>query len=189
MTISGIEEYILLALKNNGWTEDRNFPLAERWIDIIEQGGFQCFAYAKEILHSFGGLKIWEVSPQTGRYLLEKYNGDTSRVDKRYLRSWVTVNSLSEKKEFDRYKGASFAFDALDAFLDREIVLDIKTAEKIIGAKLFPIGTVEPDGAAYVAENKSIYILFDDSIYFAGKCIESYLNMMFIQRLKPTKIL
>ena len=58
------------------------------------------------------------------------------------------------------------SFDAWAAFLDFEIVIDLKMAE-------FPIGTVEPDGITCAAESGNIYTLFDDSIFFSGDCIEN----------------
>jgi len=188
MNISLIDEYVYLVLIDNGWTEKRNFLLADSWIEKIEQSGIQCSGYARDILHLFGGMKIREFSPKSGQYFLEKCGGDVSRLEKCYLRALERLNNLSEKKSIDTYTGATFTFDAWDAFLDLEIVVDFKTAERVVGEKLFPIGTVEPDGIACATGCGNIYNLFDDSIFLSGDCIENYLNMLFVKGCKPQKI-
>ena len=99
------------------------------------------------------------------------------------------LNNLSGKKPIDTYNGATFTFDAWAAFLDLEIVIDWKTAEQVAGEKLFPIGTVEPDGITCAAESGNIYTLFDDSIFLSGDCIESYLNLLFIHGRKPKQLM
>ena len=85
------------------------------------------------------------------------------------LRVLERLANLSEKKSIDTYNGATFTFDAWTAFLNFEIVMDLKTAERVVGEKLFPIGTVEPDGITCAAESGSIYTLFDDSPFFMWK--------------------
>ena len=105
------------------------------------------------------------------------------------LRALERLANLSEKKSIDTYNGATFTFDAWTAFLNFEIVMDLKTAERVVGEKLFPIGTVEPDGITCAAESGSIYTLFNDSIFLSGDCIESYLNMLFIHGRKPKKLI
>ena len=75
------------------------------------------------------------------------------------------------------------------SFLDLEIVVDLKKAEQIVGEKLFPIGTVEPDGITCAAESGNIYTLFDDSIFLSGDCIEDYLNVLFIHGRKPKQLM
>ena len=75
------------------------------------------------------------------------------------------------------------------AFLDLEIVIDLETAEQVVGEKLFPIGTVEPDGITCAAESGNIYTLFDYSIFLSGDCIENYLNLLFIHGRKPEQLL
>lgn len=190
MNISLIDEYVYLVLIDNGWTEKRDFLLADSWIEKIEQkSGIQCFEYARKILHLFGGMKFREFSPKCGQYFFEKYGGDVNRLEKEYLCALERLNDLSEKKSIDTYNGATFTFDAWTAFLDFEIVIDLKTAEQVIGEKLFPIGTVEPDGITCVAESGNIYTLFDDSIFLSGDCIENYLNMLFIHGRKPKKLI
>lgn len=189
MNISLIDEYVVLVLIDNGWTEKRKFPLADNWIAKIEQSGIQCPNYAKKILSSFGGIKIRECSPKSGQYFLEKCGGDVNRLEKWYLRPLERLNNLSENKSVDTYNGATFTFDAWDAFLDLEIVIDLQTAEHVIGEKLFPIGTVEPDGVTCTAESGNIYTLFDNSIFLSGDCIENYLNMLFIHKYKPKQLM
>ena len=189
MDISQIDKYVLLILKSNGWSEHRDFHLADDWIHKIEQNGVPCFDCAKRILHSLGGIKIREPSPKVAQYFLKKCNGDRKQLKKWYLRPLTILESLKEKSSFEMYTGATFQFDALNAFWNQEIVIDIKTAEKRIGERLFPIGTVEPDGISYAAEKGSIYTLFDDSIFLSGDNIESYLNMLFIKQIKPKQIM
>ena len=77
MNISLIDEYVYLVLVDNGWTEKRDFLLADSWIEKIERkSDMQCFEYAGKILHLFGGVKFKEFSPKTGQYFLEKCGGD-----------------------------------------------------------------------------------------------------------------
>ena len=191
MNISLIDEYVYLVLVDNGWTEKRDFLLADSWIEKIEQkSGIKCFEYARKILHLFGGMEFRECSPKSGQYFLKKkYGGDVNRLDKESLRALKRLNDLSEKKSIDTYNGATFTFDAWTAFLDFEIVIDFKTAERVVGEKLFPIGTVAPDGITCVAESGNIYTLFDDSIFLSGDCIENYLNMLFIHGRKPKQLM
>ena len=161
MNICLIDEYVYLVLADNGWTEKRDFLLADSWIEKIERkSDRQCFEYARKILHLFGGIKFKEFSPKTGQYFLEKCGGDVNRLEKGYLRALERLNNLSEKKSIDTYNGATFTFDAWTAFLDFEIVMDLKTAERVVGEKLFPIGTVEPDGITCAAESGNIYTPF-----------------------------
>ena len=88
MNISLIDEYVHLVLIDNGWTEKRDFPLADSWIEKIEHASdIQCFEYAKKILHLFGGMKFLEFSPKSGQHFFEKYGGDVNRLKKGYLRS------------------------------------------------------------------------------------------------------
>lgn len=190
MDISLMDEYVRLVLEDNGWTEKRDFPLADSWIAKIEQeGGIPCFAYARKTLHLFGGMKFREFSPKSGQYFLKKCDGDVNRLEKWYLRPLERWNHLSEKKSMDTYTGATFTFDAWAAFSDFEIVMDWKTAEQVAGEKLFPIGTVEPDGITCAAESGNIYTLFDDSMFLSGDCIENYLNMLFIHGPKPKRLM
>ncbi len=59
MNISLIDEYVYLVLVDNGWTEKRDFLLADSWIEKIERkSNMQCFEYARKILHLFGGIKF-----------------------------------------------------------------------------------------------------------------------------------
>ena len=130
MNISLIDEYVYLVLIDNGWTEKRDFLLADSWIEKIEQkSGIQCFEYARKILHLFGGMKFREFSPKCGQYFFEKYGGDVNRLEKEYLCALERLNDLSEKKSIDTYNGATFTFDAWTAFLDFEIVIDLKTGQ------------------------------------------------------------
>lgn len=190
MNISLIDEYVYLVLVDNGWTEKRDFLLADNWIEKIERkSDMQCFEYARKALHLFGGIKFRESSPKTGQYFWEKCGGDVNRLEKGYLRALERLDNLSEKKSIDTYNGATFTFDAWTAFLDFEIVMGLKTAERVVGEKLFPIGTVEPDGITCAAESGNIYTLFDDSIFLSGDRIENYLNMLFIHGRKPKQLI
>lgn len=126
--------------------------------------------------------KIWSI-------FLGKCNGEVNRLEKWYLHPLERLNHLSERKSIGTYTGATFTFDAWVAFLDFEIVIDLKTAEQVIGEKLFPIGTVEPDGITCAAESGNIYTLFDDSIFLSGNCIENYLNMLFIYERNPKRLM
>lgn len=79
MNICLIDEYVYLVLADNGWTEKRDFLLADSWIEKIERkSDRQCFEYARKILHLFGGIKFKEFSPKTGQYFLEKCGGDAT---------------------------------------------------------------------------------------------------------------
>ena len=170
MNISLIDEYVYFVLTDNGWTEKRDFLTADSWIEKIEQKcGIHCFEYARENLHLLGGIKFREFSSKSDQYFLGKHDGDVNRLEKGYLRALERLNILSEKKSIDTYNGATFTFDAWTAFLNFEIVMDLKTAERVVGEKLFPIGTVEPDGITCAAESGSIYTLFDDSPFFMWK--------------------
>lgn len=190
MNISLIDEYVYLVLIDNGWSEKRDYLSADSWIEKIEQkGGIHCFEYARKILHSLGGMKFREFSPKSGQYFLEKCGGDVNHLKEPYLRPLERLNNLSEKKTLDTYNGATFTFDPWAAFLDFEIVIDLKTAEQAVGEELFPIGTVEPDGITCAAESGNIYTLFDNSIFLSGDCIENYLNMLFIHGQKPKQLL
>ena len=127
MNISLIDEYVYFVLTDNGWTEKRDVPLADRWIERIEQkSGIQCSGYAREILHLFGGLKLLEFSPKCGQYFLEKCGGDIDHLEERYLRPLERLNRLSEKKSVDTYKGATFSFDAWAAFLEAVPIAEVR---------------------------------------------------------------
>ena len=185
MNIHLIDEYVYSVLLDHGWTAKRNFPLADSWIEKIKQNGIPCPQYARETLRSFGGIKIQEFSPKSAQYLLEKCNSNTSHLEKRYRRPLERFHNLEKKQPIDTYNGATLTFDAWLAFSDLEIVIDLKTAEQTAGEKLFPIGTVEPDGITCAAESKNIYTLFNDSLFLSGDCIENYLNTLFLHRQKP----
>ena len=190
MNISLIDEYVYLVLLDNSWTEKRDFLLADSWIEKIEQeSSISCFEYARKILHLFGGMKFRDFSPKSGQYFLGKCNGEVNRLEKWYLHPLERLNHLSERKSIGTYTGATFTFDAWATFLNFEIVIDLKTAEQVIGEKLFPIGTVEPDGITCAAESGNIYTLFDDSIFLSGDCIENYLNMLFIYERTPKRLM
>ena len=86
MNLSLIDEYVYLVLLDNGWTEKRDFLLADRWIEKIEQESrISCFEYARKTLRLFGGMKFREFSPKSGQYLLGKCNGDVNHLEKWYL--------------------------------------------------------------------------------------------------------
>ena len=79
MNISLIDEYVYLVLIDNGWTEKRDFLLADSWIEKIEQkSGIPCFEYARKILQLIVVIKFKEFSPKTGQYFLEKCDGDVN---------------------------------------------------------------------------------------------------------------
>ncbi len=98
------------------------------------------------------------------------------------------LEKLHIENQAEKYSGATFAFDALFAAKDDEIIWDIETIKSVAGEVMFPIGTVAPDGISFVSEEGKIYTAFNDNIYLSGETIELYLNMMFIKSLKPTRL-
>lgn len=100
----------------------------------------------------------------------------------------LTSNGWTEERNFVMANEV-FIFDALYAFQDQELVMDFRLVETQIGEKLFPIGTVEPDGISYASESKKIYTLFKNSAFLSGDCIENYLNMLFLHEYKPQQII
>ena len=98
------------------------------------------------------------------------------------------LTKLHMEDQAEKYSGATFAFDALFAARDDEIILDIETIKSVVGEAIFPIGTVAPDGISFVGGAGKIYTAFNDSIYLSGENIESYLNMMFTKSLEPTSL-
>ncbi len=189
MNLLLIDAYVIFILTSNGWTEERNFVMANDWIRRIEKSGVQCFPYAQEILCSVGGMKIREPSPKSCQIFLDKCGRDFNKLDKWYQRPLIILENLQENTPINKYNGATFTFDALYAFQDQELVMDFRLVETQIGEKLFPIGTVEPDGISYASESKKIYTLFKDSAFLSGDCIENYLNMLFLHEYKPQQII
>ncbi len=89
----------------------------------------------------------------------------------------LTSNGWTEERNFVMANEA-FIFDALYAFQDQELVMDFRLVETQIGEKLFPIGTVEPDGISYASESKKIYTLFLHE-YKPQQIIQSVLKFLF----------
>lgn len=187
LNILMIDNYVLQIIKSNGWTEKRDFYSADEWISEIEKAGFHCFDCARSILHLFGGLKIKEYSPKICQNFLKKNLPNDSHKEQ-YLRTLKIIKELKIDGAEDKYTGATFTFDAIDALSDQEIVLDPKITQDIVSDDIFPIGTVEPDGISYVSEEGKIFVVFNDSIFLAGKTIEDYLNTAFIKAKKPILI-
>ena len=184
-----LDPYVLSVLRENGWSASRRVPFAAFWARVMEADGLPCPDAAGDILRSLGGLRIWEQSPSAGLYFLERCQGEWDRLDAVYRKPLLRLRALGLEDQPRRYTGASFAFDALDAFRDQEIVLPFADAERAAGEALFPIGTVEPDGISCAAASGRIYTLFDDSVFLSGSSIEDYLNACFLKERTPTLLL
>ena len=122
--------------------------------------------------------------PQSGFFR----SGDFSRLDAPYQKPLRRLHSLGLEAVPRKYTGASFDFDPLNAFFDREIVLPFDRAERITGEALFPVGSVEPDGISCVGPSGRVYTLFDDSLFLSGPSVVDYLNGRFLKELKPVPL-
>ena len=182
------DPYVLYVLEQNGWNIQRIFTPAEVWIAEIQRQSIPCFTAAREILLSFGGIAVQEASPSAALYFLEKYQGDTFCIEPKFLRPLAALQNLGLLEQARLYTGADFHFHALEAFSDREIVMDMQKAQHIVGERLFPIGTVEPDGLCCAAESGKIYTLFSDTIFLSGNNIADFCNSRFLAANKPACI-
>lgn len=192
-----LDKYVFRILKKNGWYANREFKCAGSWIAKIENAGYSSFEYAEEIIHELGGLSFREYAPMTYTRLEELHEGRQSMTPKsKYTQeirdkceeSLKILQDLHMLANAEDYNGATFAFNALDAALCEDIVIDIGIAKEIIGASLFPIGTIEPDGIICVTPEKIVYTLFDDSIFWSGCCAEDFINHLFLKTLSPKLI-
>lgn len=197
MDITLIDKYVLRILEKNGWYPNRHFEYANKWIEEIERMGYHCFDYAKSILCELGGLSFREYAPMTYLNMValqEKNIGQISKIKKdseiknKCEIACQILQELHMVSKAKNYNGATFAFNALEAALDDDIVMDIEIARKIIGEKIFPVGSIEPDGIMYVTPKQAIYVLFNDSIFCSGACIEAAMNGLFLKELSPRLI-
>lgn len=196
MNISLLDIYILKLLEKNGWYTGRRFNDSDYWIAEIERQGYRSFELARQIICELGGLSFHEYAPLTYQRMIElrQKNGQEISPDFAADIKAACENCLHILKELhmenqaEKYSGAAFAFDALCAARDDEIVLDIETIKSVVGKAIFPIGTVAPDGISFVSGEGKIYTVFNDSIYLSGEKIEFYLNMMFTKSLKPISL-
>ncbi len=193
MNIKLLDKYVLKLIKKNGWYAGRQFNNSDNWITEIEKYGYQPFGIARHIICELGGLCFFEYAPLTYQKMIELRKKERQETSPDFAANIKTscenyfqiLKELHMENQAEKYSGATFAFDALFAAKDNEIILDIKTIKNVVGEMIFPIGTVAPDGISFVDRNGRIYTVFDDSIYLCGECIEMYLNMMFIKSLKP----
>ncbi len=183
-----LDPYVCAVLGEYGWSVSRRFPLASYCARVLDACGMPCFDAAREVLRSFGGLRIRESSPSSAIWFLQKCQGDFSRLDAPYQKPLRRLHSLGLEAVPRKYTGASFDFDPLNAFFDREIVLPFDRAERITGEALFPVGSVEPDGISCVGPSGRVYTLFDDSLFLSGPSVVDYLNGRFLKELKPVPL-
>lgn len=199
MDITLIDKYVLRILEKNGWYPHRQFKYANKWIEQIEEMGhsYHCFDYARAILCELGGLTFKEYAPMTYLNMValqEKHIKQISsikistEIKNKCKTAYQILQELHIVSEAKNYNGATFAFNALEAALDDNIVMDIDIATKIIGDKIFPIGSIEPDGIMYVTPKRTIYVLFNDSIFCSGDCIEDTINGLFLKSMSPQLI-
>jgi len=196
MNINLLDKYILKLIEKNGWYAGRQFDDGNYWIAEIERHGYQSFELARQIVCELGGLSFHEYAPLTYQRMIELRQKDGHKISSDFAADIKAacenclhiLKELHMEEQAEKYSGATFAFDALYAARDDEIILDIGTIKSVVGEALFPIGTVAPDGISFVSEKGKIYTVFDDSIYLSGEKIELYLNMMFTKSLKPTNL-
>ena len=194
MNIQLLDRYILGLIEKNGWYVGRRFRDTDYWITEIERYGYQSFELARQIICELGGLSFHEYAPLTYRRMKELRQKEKQEIPSNFAANIKTAceDCLNILKKFhmenqvEKYTGATFAFDALFAAKDDEIILDIETIKDVVGEAIFPIGTVTPDGISFVGGEGKIYTAFNDSIYLSGENIEAYLNMMFTKSLEPT---
>lgn len=199
MDITLIDKYVLRILEKNGWYPNRQFKDANKWIEEIERMGhlYRCFDYAIAILCELGGLTFREYAPMTYLNMAALQGKDIKQISPIKIsaeiknKCEVAYQILQEfhmVSEAKNYNGATFAFNALDAALDDDIVMDMEIATEIIGEKIFPIGSIEPDGIMYVTPKRTVYVVFNDSIFCSGSCIEEAINAFFLKTISPILI-
>lgn len=196
MNVNLINKYVLHILEKNGWYPNRQFEYANKWIEEIEGMRYQyhCFDYARAILCELGGLTFREYAPMTYLNMIALQENNIKQMSPTKISLEIKnkceaacqiLQELDIVSEAKNYNGATFAFNALDVALDDEIVMDIEVAIKIIGDKIFPIGSIESDGIMYVTPKRTIYVLFNDSIFCLGNCIEEAINGLFLKSISP----
>lgn len=196
MNIECLDRYVLKIIEKSGWYSGRKFEHCNPWIIEIEKLGYCSFEYARQIICELGDLSCRAYAPLTYQKLLDSLRRRGEDIPANFaanIRSFCDdslriLNELHLEDCVEKYRGATFAFDALSAAMDDEIILDMRVVEGIVKEKLFPIGTVEPDGISFIGVSKKIYTVFNDSIFLSGENIESYLNGMFIVSSKPEKL-
>lgn len=195
LDLGGLDPYVRWVLRKNGWTPGREFPLAEAWLKEITALGFPAVDYGVQVLRSLGALRFREYQPESYRRLVQSWRERGLPPDRWPEAAEIregcqaALTALEEMGlEAAGYKGATFTFDALDAARDVEIVLDLDTVRQVVGGPVFPIGTVEPDGLVFVRADGSVYVLFDDSIFAAGRCVEEFLQILLVKGCTPLEI-
>lgn len=190
-----LDPYVLWVLEKNGWTPDRVFPQSAAWTAEIERLGHPPFDYGVQVLRSLGGLRFREYHPRSYQKLVQGWRERGLPPER-----WPKAADIRRKCEAslsvlqrlgldpDRYNGAAFTFDALDAARDEEVVLDLGLAQKAIGKPLYPIGTAEPDGLVFTAPDHGIYVLFNDGIFSSGRCVEEFLHILFLRGHQPEEV-
>lgn len=196
MNIEDLDQYVLKMMERSGWYFGRKFEDCDSWITEIEKLGYCPFEYARQIICELGGLSFRAYPPLTYKKMVDSRRERGEDIPVNFaanIRSFCedSLRILSElhlEDCLEKYGGTTFAFDALSAAMDDEIILDIRVVESIVKEKLFPIGTVEPDGISFTSVSNKIYTVFNDSIFLSAENIESYLNGMFITSFKPEKL-
>lgn len=195
LELNCLDPYVLWVLEKNGWTPERSAPQAEAWLAELRELGYPPFDYGERVLRCLGGLRFREYAPYSYRKLVQSWKERGLPPDR-----WPDASDIREScrsalaalwrlgLDPERYTGATFTFHALDAAREEEIVLDLGLARKVIGKSLYPIGTVEPDGLVYTAPDHSIYVLFNNSIFSAGSCVEEFLHILLVKGRRPQKI-
>ena len=196
MNMGLLDKYIVKLIEKNGWYAGRRFNNGDYWMKEIEQYGYPSFELARQIIYELGGLSFLEYAPLTYQRMMELRQKDGQGASPDFAADIKTacenclkiLEELHMEDQAEKYSGATFAFDALIAAKDDEIILDIEIIKSVAGEALFPIGTVAPDGISFVSGEGKIYTVFNDSIYLSGETIERYLNMMFIKSLEPIRL-
>ena len=190
-----LDPYVRWVLRKNGWAPGREFPSAEAHIAEITALGFPAVDYGVRVLRSLGALRFREYYPESYRRLVRSWR-EQGLPPERWPEAaeiregcQAALTALEELGlEAAGYKGATFTFDALDAARDVEIVLDLDTVRRVVGGPVFPIGTVEPDGIVFAAVDGGVYVVFDDSIFAAGRCVEEFLQVLLVRGCDPLEI-
>lgn len=152
MYIELLDKYIVKLIEKNGWYFGRQFGAGNYWIAEIEKHGYQSFELARQIICELGGLSFHEYAPLTYQRMIELRQRDGQEIPPHFATDikdacgeyLKILKELDMENQAEKYSGATFAFDALDAAKDDEIILDIKTIKSVVGEVLFPIGTVAP---------------------------------------------
>ncbi len=195
LDLGRLDPYVQWVLQKNGWTPGREFPLAEAHIAEITALGFPAVDYGVRVLRSLGALRFREHYPESYRRLVRSWR-EQGLPPERWPEAaeiregcQAALTALEELGlEAAGYKGATFTFDALEAARDVEIVLDLDTVRQVVGGPVFPIGTVEPDGIVFAAADGGVYVVFDDSIFAAGRCVEEFLQVLLVRGCDPLEI-